>query len=102
MAMKKICLVATGLLLIVHCNLSGQTVKIPLTLASWDTIDAKPVPETYMGKESFLLTSGTIIAKGVELRDGTIEADFNFSRERGFPGIQVRMQDNFHYENFYM
>ena len=100
--MKKICLVTATFLLMVFCHLSAQPVKIPLTLDNWDTIGVKPVTETYLGKECFLIPSGMIVAKAVELRDGTIEADISFPRKRSFPGFRVRMQDDTHFENFYV
>src|SRR6476660_179825 len=89
--MKKAFLIA-GLLLTIFFNSFGQTVKVPRTLDSWDTIAVKPIQETYKGKECFLLRSGAIVLKNAELRDGTIEADISFPQQRNFPGIAVRMQ----------
>jgi hypothetical protein len=83
-------------------NSNGQVVKIPLTLDRWDTIGVKPINESYKGKECFLLQSGAIIAKDVELRDGTIEADFSFPKQRSFPGFAVRMKDIKNFECFYI
>src|ERR1041385_4479637 len=91
--MKNKYLLIAVVLLTIFCNAFGQTVTVPLTLNAWDTIAVTPVRETYKGKECFLLRSGGIILKGVELRDGTIEADISFPQQRNFPGFAVRMKD---------
>jgi hypothetical protein len=80
----------------------GQMIKIPMTLENWDTIQAKPVLETYLDRACILLNSGVIIAKNADLRDGTIEADISFPQKRGFPGILFRIQDLNNFENFYV
>lgn len=93
----------TGIFLLgIAFNTTGQPVKVPLTLDSWDTLGAKAVHETYLGKECLLVQSGAIVVKGAQLRDGTIEADISFPRQRSFPGFAVRMQDLFNFENFYV
>jgi hypothetical protein len=100
--MKQTYLLTVVLELVTSCITTGQTVKVPLTLEAWDTIGVNPVHETYQGKECFLLQSGGIVLKNADLRDGTIEADISFSRQRGFPGFAVRAQDMFNFENFYV
>src|SRR4030095_1608088 len=100
--MKEKYFLATSILMSVLMNATGQTVKIPLNLDSWDTLGAKPILETYKGKECFLLQSGAIMAKSAELRDGNIEADISFPQQRGFPGIAARMQDRSSLELFYV
>jgi len=100
--MRKTYLLTASLLLAILCNTIGQTVKIPPTLDGWDTIGVTPIQETYEGKECLLLKSGAIVSKDVDLRDGTIEADISFSRQRSFPGFAARMQDTFNFEYFYV
>ncbi|HJS53213.1 MAG TPA: hypothetical protein VJ765_01680 [Chitinophagaceae bacterium] len=100
--MKKAHLLSTVIPLIIVCNTVGQTVMIPSTLDRWDTIGAKLGQETYMGKECLIFQSGAIVAKGIELRDGIIEADISFPQQRAFPGILFRMQDRFNSELFYV
>ena len=100
--MKKNCVFSFGLLLIIYANISAQTIKVPTTLDSWDTIGGKPIPETYLGKECFLIQKGAIIARGANLRDGIIEADINFPQQRGFPGIIFRIENDINMENFYV
>jgi hypothetical protein len=100
--MKKIYFLTASFLFTIFCSTDAQTVKVPLTLDRWDTVGVKPIQETYMGKECFLLQSGGIVVKGAELRDGTIEADISFSQQRSFPGFVVRMQDFDNFENFYV
>jgi len=108
--MKKTYLLTAGFLLTALCNTSAQLVKVPLTLDKWDTITldrgdttrVKLVQETYLGKECFLLQSGAMVLKDVNLRDGSIEADISFSQQRSFLGFSVRMQDINNFENFYL
>jgi hypothetical protein len=100
--MKKVYFLTASFLLVIFCSTNAQTVKVPLTLDRWDTVGVRPIRETYMGKECFLLQSGGMIVKDAELRDGTIEADINFPQQRSFPGFAVRMQDYDNFENFYV
>lgn len=100
--MKKVYFLSASFLLTIFVNTSAQTVNVAATLDRWDTMGAKPVRETYMGKECLLLQSGAIVAKGADLRDGIIEADISFSQQRGFPGFIFRMQDDNNMENFYV
>src|SRR6266496_302807 len=79
-----------------------QSIKVPFTLNKWDTIGTALNAETYKGKESVLLKSGAIITKNVDFRDGIIEADISFPRQRCFPGIAFRMQDIKNFEYFYV
>ena len=100
--MQKAYSLLAGFLLAILCPATAQTIKVPLTLEKWDTIGGNPVPETYMGKECFLLQSGAIIFKDADLRDGIIEADISFPQKRGFPGIVFRMADRSNMEYFYV
>ncbi len=102
--MKKTYLLTITFLLAILFDVNGQTVKVPSTLDSWDTLlGAKPAQETYMGKACIRLDdTGMIVVKGTELRDGTIEADINFPQQRSFPGFAVRMQDINNFESFYL
>jgi hypothetical protein len=102
--MKKTHLLTAVFLSAVLFDTSGQTVKVPSTLDAWDTLSgAKPVREIYKGKECLRLDdSGMIVVKGAELRDGSIEADINFSQQRSFPGFAGRMQDINNFESFYL
>jgi len=100
--MKKNYLLAVIVLMAFFFNANGQTIKVPSTIDAWDTVGVLPVQETYKGKECLLIKSGAIIAKGVDLRDGIIEADISFPQQRSFPGFAVRMQDLKNFENFYV
>ncbi len=108
--MNKNFFLSAGFLFTLLCNINAQPIKVSLAPENWDTvmidrfdsIRVKLTRETYLGKECIRLQSGSIIMKGVELRDGSIEADISFPRERGFPGFSVRMQDINNYENFYV
>ena len=60
--MKSFYLLATFLAAIFQ-NTVGQTIRLPLTLDCWDTINVYPNKETFMGKECFRLPTGAIIAR---------------------------------------
>jgi hypothetical protein len=99
--MKTIYLLACSLLAS-FCYTAGQPVKVPFTADRWDMQYAEVVPETYLDKEGILLKSGAIIAKDVNLLDGTLEADISVPQQRGFPGFAFRMRDTNNFENFYL
>jgi hypothetical protein len=82
--------------------LNAQTVKVPDDLGAWDTVGVTATIETYKGKQSIFLKSGSMSVKGADLRDGIIEADISFSAQRGFPGFVFRMQDPANLESFYL
>lgn len=100
--MKKAYFLAESFLLAILCNTAAQTVKVPPILDRWDTVGVNFTTETYMGKECILLKSGAITVKGVELKDGIIEADISFPQQRSFPGFAFRLQDYNNFENFYV
>jgi len=81
---------------------AAQT-KLPFTLAHWDTVALKEFKtETWKGKECVVLNPGFISAKGVDLREGTIEADISFTSQRRFPGLGFPIQDRQNLELFYV
>ena len=95
--MKKRHLLIASFLLPNIYRTNGQIVKVPLMLNAWDTVtvnrdDSASVTlalETYKGNECLLLQSGMIILKGVDLRDGSIEAELSFPQQHSFPGFAV-------------
>lgn len=90
-------------LFMVCCNAAkAQTVNLPFTEEKWDMKDADIARENFQGKECMLIKTGAIISKGVDLRDGTIEFDMNFTDGRGFPGIGFRVADINNMEMFYV
>lgn len=93
-----ISIIASLLFLDVH----GQTIQISSDPNAWDTIGVVPVHETYKGKECLFIKTGAIVAKGIDFRDGTIEADVSFPKVKSFPGFAVRMQDQKNFEYFYV
>jgi hypothetical protein len=101
--MKKSYLLVLLFQLNAFLTINAQTINVPFTLDKWDTLGVKDFgTETYLGKESILLKSGYISVKGVDLRDGTIEADISFPQQRGFPGFVFRVKDDDNFENFYV
>lgn len=108
--MKKKYLLIACFVALYFCRASGQTVKVPPTPDRWDTIKVNKddttsinlASGTYKGKACLVLQSGMIILKGVDLRDGSIEADLSFPQQRSFPGFAVRMKDIDNFESFYL
>ncbi|HTD98489.1 MAG TPA: hypothetical protein VK668_04360 [Mucilaginibacter sp.] len=108
--MKKVHLLIATLLLLALCRASAQVVKVPATPDRWDTIKVNRddttsinlAPGIYKGKACLVLQSGMIVLKGVDLRDGIIEADLSFPQQRSFPGFAVRMKDMDNFESFYL
>jgi len=100
--MKKAHLLTAVIVLLFLFKANGQAIKIPSLPDAWDTIGVVPVQMTYKGKECLFIKNGTIVAKGIDLRDGIIEADVSFPQERSFPGFGVRMQDRKNFEYFYV
>ena len=98
--MKKISFVF--LIIWVAGSIQAQSISVPFDEDRWDTQGAEFVSTNFQGREAILLTGGTIVLKDVELLNGTIEVDINFSNRRNFPGVRFRMQDRRNYENFYI
>src|SRR5262245_5931748 len=90
------------LLLAVSCYIKSQPVKLPFGFETWDTIGTNLVIENYMGKESLALKSGALYTRHVDFKDGILELDMTFPKERSFPGLAFRMQDLNNFENFYV
>ena len=83
-------------------GLNSQTIRVPASLDQWDTVGANPTLETYLGKQCIAFNSGAIILKNADLKDGTVEADVSFPRQRAFPGFVTRMQADKNFEFFYL
>jgi hypothetical protein len=99
--MKKICLLTIAFFL-AGFHLIAQTVQLPFDSDHWNLSGVQTKTETYEGKECLLLNSGSVFAKGVDLRDGTLEFDISVPQQRGFPGIGFRVADPKNYEHFYV
>ena len=80
-----------------------QTESVPFTSERWKMSDSEgTVIENYMGEESLFLKSGVAWLDDLELENGIIEVDINFSNVRSFPGIIFRLQDFENFEDFYV
>jgi hypothetical protein len=86
----------------------GQSIEVPLTAASW-SIQADPprTPddtarfEAHLGKASLLLPGGFAWAKGVDLRNGTIEADVATYPKGAFFGVAFHVTSPDQFENVF-
>lgn len=63
---------------------AAQTV-VPLTADAWNASDSVRI-ETYLGRPSVYINRGVALARGVALRDGTIEYDWAASPRTSFLG----------------
>lgn len=82
--------------------LSQPMTNVPFNADNWKLGKAQAKPEDYRGRQSILLSGGTIYASDINFLDGTIEVDINFPLARFFPEVFFRMQDENNYESFYI
>src|SRR5262249_22105748 len=94
MRLLALCAVAT--------QAAAQDITVPLTPDHWtsytlfdrDKLPDKSVKfETHLGRPSLLVKSGFASASGVDLRNGTIEADVATYDSGGFYGIGFHVQN---------
>ena len=87
---------------------SGQSIDVPLTPARWSiqsdlprTPDDTARYESHLGHASLLLPGGFAWAKGVELRNGTIEADVATAPKGAFFGLAFHVTSPDQFENVF-
>jgi hypothetical protein len=86
----------------------GQSIEVPLTPARWNiqpdpprTPDDTARYEPHLGHASLLLPGGFAWAKGVELRNGTIEADVATAPKGAFFGLAFHVTSPDQFENVF-
>jgi hypothetical protein len=64
---------------------SAQPVAVPPTPVAWNASDSIRF-ETYLGRQAVYINRGVALARGVEMRDGTIEYDWAATPRTSFLG----------------
>lgn len=87
---------------------SGQSIEVPITPDHWGiqadpprTPDDTARYEAHLGHASLLLPGGFAWAKGVELRNGTIEADVATAPKGAFFGVAFHVTSPDQFENIF-
>jgi hypothetical protein len=81
--------------ILLACNLSGQAQgprasSVPPESPRW-LLEGQAKQTEYLGRSSILLDGGAATIKDFEIRDGVIDVDVATPAERGFFGIQFRV-----------
>ena len=77
--------VAAAVLLAAAAPIGAQPQTVPLTADRWVASDSIRI-ETYLGRPAIYITRGVALARGVTLRDGTIEFDMAATPRTNFLG----------------
>lgn len=86
-------------------SVNGMTVAqtpIPFESDRWEISSQAHLVMEYQGKEALYLHNGTAVLKKPSFKNGIIEFNIAFTRERGFTGITWRRTDAENYEDFYI
>ena len=80
---------------------TSQTLSVPADSPRWDLQGEAKVAE-YQGRKSLLLDGGAAILKDFEMRDGVMDVDVATIANRGFIGLDFRIdKDGSNYEEVY-
>lgn len=99
MTRKKITLVI-ACFFIAAISLSAQ-INAPFDTINWDIRAQKYALKTYKGQDALFMQGGIAILRDAQFKNGVIEWDMAFPKERGFTGVRFRMQDRRNLEEFY-
>lgn len=110
--LASVALIAAAVCLPGHAVAQGpsgsQSIEIPLTPARWSIQpDAPRTPddtarfETHLGRPSLLLPGGFASANGIDLRNGTIDADVATYPKGAFFGVAFHVESPDKYENLF-
>lgn len=77
-----------------------QTVKF--NDPQWQFVDAEYDITAYKGKESLKLSKGYALLKDLDFKDGTIQVDINFPKQRAFHHVLFRVKNPKNHEEFYI
>lgn len=89
------------ILLLLSNGVIAQTV-IPFDSPRWKIKALDGFTEIHLGKPALRLTQGTARLEDANFKNGIIEFDIALANDRYFPGINFRMQDSSHFEEFYL
>lgn len=89
------------ILLMICIKASAQTV-IPFDSPRWKIKGEEAVQETHMGKPALRLKKAMALLEDADFRNGIIEYDIALTKDRYFPGIDFRIQDEGNHETYYI
>ena len=80
---------------------AAQSVDVPLTPAQWTLAGDSSRFETFLGRPSLRVGRGVAIARGIELRNGTIEFDMAADKTSPYMGLLFHAQDSGNFEDVF-
>lgn len=80
----------------------AQTIAVPFDSLRWQLEGQHYELTTYQNQDALLLRDASATLKDVLLQDGILEWDMAFAEQRGFSGINFRIQDDRNAEVFYL
>lgn len=99
MTLKRITLTVFGILASI-LFVSAQK-NVPFDTLNWDIRAQKYELKEYKGQQALFMQGGIALLRDTPFKNGIIEWDMAFPKERGFTGIRFRMQDQKNMEEFY-
>ena len=100
--MKKFGIVILLFFIVLFTSINNYAQVIPFNSERWEVNAGEFKTGNYFGKEGVFLKDGSAYVKGSEFLNGEIEFDIAVPGERGFMGVQWRMQDRGNCEEFYI
>jgi hypothetical protein len=76
--------------------------KLPFSDGGWELQGDKTAVETFDGRETLRIETGSALRRDVSLEDGTIDFDVQLTRRRSFVYVTFRMASEREHEEFYL
>ena len=76
-------------------------INVPFDTMHWDIRSQKHEFIEYKGQAALMMKGGIALLKDAQFKNGTIEWDMAFPKERGFAGVRFRIKDLRNMEEFY-
>ncbi|HJT73232.1 MAG TPA: hypothetical protein VJ720_04415 [Chitinophaga sp.] len=89
------------ILLLLSLTAGAQTI-IPFDSPRWKITGNGFVQETHLGRPAYRLEKGAALLEDANFKNGIIEFDIALAKERYFPAIEFRVQDEYNYEQYYL
>ncbi|GAA0558609.1 hypothetical protein [Chitinophaga japonensis] len=89
------------ILLLASASAAAQT-TVPFSSSRWKISGKEAVQETHLGQPALRLKEASALLEDADFQDGIIEFDIALEKDRYFPGIDFRMQDERNFEEYYL
>lgn len=86
---------------VISYNAVAQT-SVPFDSPRWKMTAQESVQETHLGQPALRLKKGNALLSDAGFRNGIIEFDIALSKNRYYPGIRFRVQDEYNFEEYYL